>query len=59
MEPETNYKITFSYITFRSNNKDLEFSIFYEYINCELMSAHWTQVCCDWVSHQWKELGIP
>jgi len=52
MEPETNYKIPFSYITFRSNNKDLEFSIFHGYTNCELMSAHWTQACCDWVSHQ-------
>jgi hypothetical protein len=52
MEPETNNKITLSDVTFRSNNKDLEFSIFHEYTNCELMSAHWTQVCCDRVSHQ-------
>jgi hypothetical protein len=31
MEPETNYEITLFDITFCSNNKDLEFSIFHEY----------------------------
>jgi len=52
MEPETNYKITFSDITFRSNNRDLEYSIFQEHTNCEHTSPHWTEVCCDRVSHR-------